>query len=210
MVRIAQLTLAALLALAAFQAVAADETTAGKVAATAEEAKPLGVGATIPDVAVKTVDGATAKLRDMVKEKPAVIVFFRGGWCPFCTKHLAALNKIEPDLVDLGVQILAISPDTTEEDKAIAEKHKVNYTLLSDEGLAASKQFGVVFQMDPETIEKYKGYKLDLSDTEWQVPVPTVLVVDKEGVIKFQHSEADYKMRLAPEEVLAAAKDSLK
>lgn len=45
-------------------------------------------------------------------EKPSIILFYRGGWCPYCNRQLAELKNIEQDLVDLGYQVLAISPES--------------------------------------------------------------------------------------------------
>jgi peroxiredoxin len=64
----------------------------------------LKVGDSIPDVTVRTVEDKEVSLRKLVSVKPAVLVFYRGGWCPFCNKHLRSLSTIEEDLTKEGVR----------------------------------------------------------------------------------------------------------
>jgi peroxiredoxin len=42
--------------------------------------QPLLIGAEIPDVILTRSDGLTCKLAELVKSKPSIIVFYRGGW----------------------------------------------------------------------------------------------------------------------------------
>src|SRR5216684_4807795 len=72
---------------------------------------PLKVGGSIPDVKLRTEEDKEVSLRKLVSEKPTVLIFYRGGWCPFCNRHLQSLVGIEKDLQDAGVQLLAISMD---------------------------------------------------------------------------------------------------
>jgi peroxiredoxin len=55
----------------------------------------LKVGDSIPDVTLGTIEGEGASLRKLLADKPAVLVFYRGGRCPFCNKHLQSLSAIE-------------------------------------------------------------------------------------------------------------------
>ena len=72
---------------------------------------PLKEGDSIPDVTLRTQADQEVSLRKLVARKPTVLVFYRGGWCPFCTRHLGDLAGIEPDLEKAGAQLLAISMD---------------------------------------------------------------------------------------------------
>ncbi|MCW8131487.1 MAG: AhpC/TSA family protein [Planctomycetota bacterium] len=179
------------------------------VAAKPEEAKGLQVGEAVPDVQVKTAKGEAVSLLTTVKAKPAVLIFYRGGWCPYCNRHLSALQKIEGDFAKLGYQILAVSPESVASIGKTGEKDALTYTLLSDESLAASKAFKLAFQVDDATKEKYKGYKIDLDGHRWILPVPAVYVTDKDGKIAYAHVNPDYKQRLDPEKIAEAARKAV-
>ena len=91
----------------------------------------LKVGDSIPDVTLRTVDNQEVKLRTLVAEKPSVLVFFRGGWCPFCNAQLSSQVGIEQELNKEGVQLIAIGMWTSRPNCAKTMQHdKVDYTLL--------------------------------------------------------------------------------
>ncbi|GIV40387.1 MAG: peroxiredoxin [Thermonema sp.] len=174
----------------------------------ADEVCPILVGETIPDVKVHTVEGNAVRLLDLVKEKPAVIIFYRGGWCPYCNRHLAELRKVEDALLKKGYQILAISPDSPASIKQTLEKQKLNYTLLSDSKLEAIHAFGLSFRLDPETLKKYATYGIDLVEAsggtnEDILPTPAAFVVDKKGVVRFAYVNPNYKERIKAETLMA-------
>lgn len=184
------------------------------LASSAAEAVPLTAGARVPSAIVQTVAGVDLDLATAVAGKPTLLVFYRGSWCPYCNRHLAALAEIEPELLRLGYQILAVSPDETPGLRAAAEKNHLNYRLLSDRGMHAAAAFGLAFRIDGPTVEKYRGYKIDLPPVPGEpaarwLPVPAVYVIGRDGVVKFVHADPDYKARLAPAEVLAAARAAL-
>ncbi len=174
-------------------------------------AEPLAVGAGIPDVAVLSVTGEPVKLRELVATKPAVLIFYRGGWCPYCMRHLAALAEVEDQIVAAGFQLLAISPDQPSKLAETPNRDKLHYTLLSDSSVEAARAFGITFQVPDETVSNYKNdYKIDLEAASGQthhlLPHPSVFIVDTVGKVRFAHVDPDYKKRLTPEQILAAIK----
>jgi peroxiredoxin len=185
---------------------------AGDIPSSAQDVRPLLIGSAVPDVTLKTADGTDFSLRAAAAKKPSILIFYRGGWCPYCNLHLGQLQTAEPELLKLGYQILAISPDRPEKVSEGAEK--VNYTLLSDASMTAAKAFGIAFRVDDATLDKYKGYGIDLEAASGQkhhlLPVPAVFVAGADGRIHFVYVNPDYKIRLAPEVLLAAAKAAIR
>lgn len=170
----------------------------------------LAVGQRVPDTVLKTEKGEPVKLRELIRKKPAVLIFYRGGWCPYCTLHLQALAGIEKDLLAAGYQLLAISTDQPSKLREKPDLQKLNYTLLSDSSMDAAKGFGIAFEVDAATREKYKQYGIDLEaasgQTHHMLPHPAVFFVDTKGVIRFAYVNQDYKVRLEPEKILEAAR----
>lgn len=185
------------------------------VPSSAMEVKPLMKGAKAPDVKLTSSDGKmTSSLKSILNGKPTVVIFFRGVWCPYCNKHLMELGQIEGDLMKMGYQMVAISPDKPDKTMMTGEKLKTHYRLFSDSKADAIKAFGVGFRVDDATFIKYRDeYKLNLE--EWSgmnhhvLPVPSVFIIDKKGMIQFSQHNADYKVRMNGAEVLAAAKRSM-
>lgn len=170
---------------------------------------PLNVGGVIPDAAVTMLDGTPVRLSELTTGKTTVLVFFRGGWCPYCTKHLAALKEVLPALEAVGVELVAISPDSVDGALAAAREHELRYTVVSDTGYEAIEAFGLAFRLDAATLETYAGYGIHLpvreTDGATVLPVPAVYVVDADGVVRYRHYDPDYTQRLDPQAVREAA-----
>jgi len=185
-----------------------------KVAASAEEICPLLVGQEIPMVQLKTRDGADFDLNSAVMQKPAVLIFYRGGWCPYCNLHLAELQKIESDLLKLDYQIIAISIDRFEKLAPTIEKQKLNYTLLADDRALATTAFGLAYKVSDADFQRLQGFGMDLEEASGQrhhiLPVPAAFLVGTDGIIKFSYINPNYKVRVKADVLLAAAKAELK
>lgn len=114
----------------------------------------------------------------------------------------------------MGYQILAISPDTPENLKPTVDRHSLGYQLLSDSELTAAKAFGIAFHLDEPMFERYKGFGIDLEaasgQDHHQLPVPAVFVCDDKGKVAFSYVNPDYRVRVDPSVILAAAKAELK
>lgn len=184
------------------------------VAASAEEICPIKVGARIPSVSVKTIEGEAVELTSAVAKKPTVLIFYRGGWCVYCNAQLQQLRTIEPTLRGLGYQLIAVSPDRSEKLRESLDKHSLGYTLLSDSKLTAAKQFGLVFRVADQTLQRYKTFNIDLEDASGELhhllPVPAVFIVGMDGTIRFSYVNPNYRVRLDPDILLMAAKTALK
>ncbi|MGF1668890.1 MAG: peroxiredoxin-like family protein [Balneolaceae bacterium] len=177
----------------------------------AMDIKPLLVGMQVPDVVLKDTNNKNVRLIDEVRKKPTAIIFYRGGWCPFCNEHLVELREIENELYDLGINIFAISPDSPQFLSETLADQEIGYHLLSDQKMECAQKFGVAFQLDSETVERYKANGLDLVKRSGYdhhlLPVPAVFLVDTDGVIQFQYVNPDFKVRISSEVLLAAAAD---
>lgn len=175
----------------------------------AEDIQPLPLGSTLPDVPVKTLGGQPTTALAAVSGKPAVLVFFRGGWCPYCNRQLAELRKVKDPLADLGYTLIAVSPDRPAALRDGLDKTPVDYSLLSDSRAALIQALGIAFRVDDVTLEKYKTYGIDLEAASGQshhlLPVPTVLILDEKGTIHYRYSNVDYKVRMDPDTLLRVA-----
>lgn len=182
----------------------------GAVAPSAEEAQPLKAGEAIPAVTVANASGDPVEIGSFHQDGPLVIVFFRGSWCPICTRHFQDLIKLHPEITSLGAKTIAISPDSADNTKDNAVKLKTPFPLLSDPDLVAAKAFGLAFEVDEETITKYRGFGIDLEKASGRdhhaLPVPAVFIVDQSGKILFAHSNPDYRKRLEAKTIVAELK----
>lgn len=169
---------------------------------------PIKNSEEIPSAMVWTSKGEQMDLKTIVGESRTILVFYRGGWCPYCTRHLSALGQVKNEIDSLGFKLIGITPDDFSNlDSSIVRSQESSYTLLSDKEANAMKAFGVNWLVDDKLFKKYKEkYSLDL---EWwsnsdhhMLPVPSVFIV-ADGKIRLQHVDPKYSQRLSPELLIA-------
>jgi len=171
--------------------------------------RALQVGARVPDLTLPDAVDHPVRLSDLWSRGPLVLIFYRGGWCPYCNLELRAWNEHLPSLKQMGAQLVAVSPQTPDNSLSTSQKNELAYKVLSDSGLRAAEAFGVDFELPPQLIELYGQVGNDLpvlnGNGRWVLPVPATYVIDRDGRVVFAHVEADYRERAEPSLVLDAA-----
>ncbi|HEY0749103.1 MAG TPA: peroxiredoxin-like family protein, partial [Steroidobacteraceae bacterium] len=174
-------------------------------------AKALQIGDSAPPFSVKRADGAPFVFSPDHLVKPQVLIFYRGGWCPYCNMQLADLHEVESRLRQSGFDVLFLSTDKPELLYTSLKDQNKNlpYTLLSDNELKAAEAFHIAFHVDAATYAKELQYGVNLEQTTGttlhELPVPSVFIIDKSGKIRFVYSNPDYTVRLKAHDLWVAA-----
>ncbi len=172
-----------------------------------ENGMGLPVGQKIDSVEIVDIDGEPYQIRQAWSEKTALIVFYRGGWCPYCNFQLRELAKKHEQLEAAGLQVVAISADTADKAATTLAQFDIPYPILSDPKLIAHEAFNVVLQVDDERLEWYKSKGLLLKDWSGQehnkVAVASAFMVDRQGRVLFSHAPTDYATRPSIDQLLS-------
>jgi len=170
-------------------------------------ASALKVGAQAPAFELPDATGKKVSLASVLKEGAAVLVWYRGGWCPYCNIQLHEYQKHLEAFKKAGGTLIAISPQSPDQSLSTAEKQGLAFTVLSDSGNAVARQFGVVYKLPKEVSEAFKG-KLDLEkyngDSSEELPLAVVYVVGRSGKIVYAFVDEDYRKRANIEEIVTA------
>lgn len=168
----------------------------------------ITTGETAPDFTLPAASGEPVILYKKLKEGPVVLSFYRGGWCPFCNLELRALQALLPEIRALGAGLIGISPETPDNSLTTAEKHQLEFEVLSDTGNIAARDYGLIFTVYEEMRPLYLKWGLDVpasnGDDSWELPVPATYVIDTNRVVRAAHTDKDYTKRMEPEQVMAA------
>ncbi|MDH4048891.1 MAG: peroxiredoxin family protein [Gammaproteobacteria bacterium] len=156
------------------------------------ELKP---GSPLPDFPAVDENGKAVNSRQL-RGAPAVILFVRGNWCPFCTRQVEDLTRHYKEIVALGAKLVFITPKPLQTTRRVAEFFNVEFDFWLDESLALSRRFGLV-QASAVPQDHRKEYG---EDTVW----PASLVVDAAGVIRYTHLSKFIFDRPQPGRLLAA------
>lgn len=183
----------------------------GRAAASQDEVVPgLRVGDVAPGASVLDARGHTVDLASMYADGPVVVTFYRGGWCPFCTRALARWQAKLPELTAAGGNFVALTPERPDAAAATAAKTRATYAVFTDPAHEAAKAFKVHFTVDDATRKAYAGYGIDLAKNNgsgtWELPAPATFVIDRAGVVRWAFADWDYTKRADPDDVIAAVR----
>ena len=152
------------------------------------EASAKKVGDRAPSVSLPDAKGELVSIDGLLEKGPVVAIFYRGGWCPYCNLELRAWQTHLSELADLGVTLIAISPQTPDNSLSTAEKNELAYPVLSDSELSAAKGFGIAFTLPPELVDLYMSAGNNLPELngngQWMLPIPATFVIDQHQIIR--------------------------
>lgn len=176
-----------------------------QIPALPEQVSPLLIGEQVPEAELKSAANMTHQLSEILAEKPSILLFYRGGWCPYCNAHLSEIQEAEREIIELGYQIVAISPDAPENLKITEDDKSIRYQLYSDADGQLIKAMGIAFKAP----EQYAGMLSEKSGGQNKgiLPVPSVFVVSPSGKIQFEYINPDYSTRLSGKLLLAILKN---
>lgn len=183
------------------------------LAPSAESAHALEVGAVAPDFTASRVDETKYVFSAKRLTSPVVLIFYRGGWCPYCNAQLADMHTVEPKLRAAGFETLFVSTDRPQilysSLKAPTQPLATSYTLLSDPELHAAQAFHIAFHLDDRLYAEELKWGVDLEKTTGTkahaLPVPSVFIIDQTGIIRFVYSNPDFRVRLSAADLWKAA-----
>jgi peroxiredoxin len=171
----------------------------------------LKEGAQSPDFTLPDARGTAVKFSHLLTHGPVVVTFYRGQWCPYCHLALRAYQQALPHMQARGATLVAISPQTPDHSRALAEKLELTFALLSDRGNQVARQFGLVFTIDEAVRRAHKQVRADLpafnGDNSWELPMAGTFLVDPSGTARLAFVHPDFTRRLDPSVVIARLKE---
>jgi peroxiredoxin len=168
------------------------------------------VGTRIAEATLYDQAGNPVQLSSLYASGPIIVTFYRGNWCPYCNTALASWQDRIDEVNALGATFVALTPEKPSETVTTIDKNDLTYRVLSDANREAANAFDVNFALAGSTVKKYKGYGIDLAqsnaDAQWELPHPGTFIVDQTGVVRYAHVEENYRDagRATPSEVIAA------
>ncbi len=150
----------------------------------------LAPGQTAPDGALLDLDGNSATLSEVIAGRNTLLVFYRGGWCPYCNFQIRELHNSTKQFSEAGITPVAISVDTVDQARKTRATYALAFPVLADPDRNVHRQFNVLAD----------GGK------RGQIAVPSVFVINKAGQIVWSHADKDYSRRPTSEQLLGVVK----
>jgi len=189
-----------------FGRIIADQATVD-YAARAPKVGDRAPGFTLPDQL-----GRPVSLAGELEHGPVVLIFYRGEWCPYCNMMLRTYGLRAADFSERGARLVAVSPQTPNNSLTMAEKHSLEFSVLSDEGGEVIGTYGLKYDVEGQSRELLEDAGNDVGKFNgkggWILPAPAVFVIDRDGIVRFVGVNGDYTERVEPDDALGAL-DSL-
>lgn len=167
----------------------------------------LQVGDKAPNFTLSNAKGDDVTLYNELKKGPVILMWYRGGWCPYCNLTLKAMQDMLPLYQAGGAQLLALTPEAQDKSMSTKEKNDLEFEVLSDLDNSIAKDYGVVFQLTDE-VKAYYQDGFGLSDyngnDKGELPLAATYVIGTNGKITYAFLDADYRNRAEPIAVLDA------
>jgi len=171
-------------------------------------------GSRLPDGKLLDIGGQPTTLAQNLGGKPAVIVFYRGAWCPYCNIALRTYQaQLVPALAERGISLVAISPQAPDGSLSTKESKELTFTVLSDPGNQIAAKLGILTAPSDQVTAAQLQLGLDLTqvnaDGTTGLPMPTVVITDADGVIRWIDAHLDYTTRTETDQVLQAVTETI-
>ncbi len=167
----------------------------------------LSAGDNVPAFTTNTHEGESISMEALQRQGPLMVIFYRGGWCPYCNLQIRQLSQAYPQFEQRGVMPVLISVDKADGAALAQRTYEIPFPVLSDSSLAAHEAFEVVLDLDMATTLAYKGFGIDLEDwsgrDDGKIAVSSAFLVDNDGAVKWAHVDTDYKTRPSVSQLLS-------
>ena len=171
-----------------------------------EKPEGLFLNSKAPDFKLKDQSGIEVSLKELRKKGQTVVIFYRGNWCPYCSRQLKNLNDSLALIIAKGAQLVAITPEASAGIDSTITKTGAVFPILYDEGSKMAAAYQVSYKVDDRTVSRYKMTGIDLLKNNGQkqvvLPVPAVYIINTEGTVTYRYFDENYKKRVSVAEIL--------
>lgn len=178
---------------------------------TADRAVFVKAGDIIEPFALPEVHGGTIELDRLLAAGPVVLLFFRYEGCPACNIALRYYQtELYPALTELGATLVALSPQVPDRLAAINNRFGFAFPVVSDTGNGLARRLGIAFTASPASQAHARAHGSDLGEVlgtgQWELPMPTMIVIGQDRVVRFADVHPDWLVRTEAEAVIEAVR----
>jgi peroxiredoxin len=177
----------------------------------------VGAGATVPQLGeamppflLPDEAGHLVALDRLIGGGPLVVAFRRGHWCPYCQLATDALARVEPLIRAEGGGVVVITPEREVFTARLKHRSHAGFPILSDMDNGYALSVGLAISVGEEMRDLMSKRGRDLATYQgndaWLLPIPATFVLDRDGIVRWRHVDADYRRRAAVEDLLAAVR----
>jgi len=186
----------------------ADDAAASKRVGVLAPGTGIPVGQSAPNARGVDLKGDSIALASIYEKQPVLLVFYREGWCPYCNREIHALSMAYPEFEKRGVTPVAMSVDLPEAASISQATYTIPFPVLSDTSAESLLSFHVVNPVDAKQLERAKlpgvNVEQNSAQSHHEIAIPALFLIDRTGVVRWAHSDPEFKVRPSTAQILAA------
>lgn len=170
----------------------------------------LQVGDTALNFTLQNALGKKVTLYDELKNGVVILMWYRGGWCPYCNVALHYMQQALPEFNKYGATLLAITPELPNNSISTKEKNELQFEVLSDIDNAVARQYKVVFKLTEDVKKNYEnsfGLSNYNGNNKGELPLAATYIIGQDKIIKYAFLNANHRNRAEPQDLLDVLKN---
>jgi|GEM_PF-1887356 len=160
---------------------------------------PFAVGDVLPAMEWQDANGVHHTFESLSGGKTLIVVFYRGEWCPYCSRYLSAWTDLATLIDEKDAVLVALSPEVPEKQKAMIDKTESPFLFVSDPNSVLARSWGISKPVSGKLVERLAT---DQETDAPELPVPMTVVIGPDRVVRYLHFDPDYQKRPDPMEVV--------
>lgn len=180
---------------------------------TMSEGLGVAAGGSAPDATLVSVEGEEITLSELWAEQNLLLIFYRGGWCPFCNAQTRDMTLKYSQFQDRSVLPVMISVDKPDGAAIMTAAYEVPFPIMSDSDLDAHQAYNVVLEISDTQYQNMLSRGTDLEaysgQTHHRIAVPSSFLIAQGGQLVWSHVDTDHRTRPSSDQLLQVIDDNL-
>ncbi|MFZ1704312.1 MAG: peroxiredoxin-like family protein [Saprospiraceae bacterium] len=167
--------------------------------------KALQVGDIATNFTLPNASGSNVTLYDELKKGSVILMWYRGGWCPYCNLTLHYMQEALPEFKKYKANLLAVSPEVPDSSMTTKEKNELEFEVLSDVDNKVASQYKILFSLTDEVAQIYEnsfGLSKYNGNSKGELPLAATYIIGQDKVIKYAFLDPDYRNRAEPQDLI--------
>ncbi len=174
---------------------------------TLSEGLGIEAGSQAPDATLNSIEDVPVTLSELWADQNVLLIFYRGGWCPYCNAQIRDISVKYSMFEDRSVIPLLVSVDEPDASALLTAAYEVPFQVMSDSDLDAHEAYNVVLRVAQEDYEARLARGTDMEAFSGQdhhsMAVPSSFLIQQGGQLLWSHVDVDYRTRPSATQLLS-------
>jgi peroxiredoxin len=162
--------------------------------------KGLQAGDKAPEFSGYDQAGARVNSSKVLESGPIVLFFYQGKWSQIDSKCLNNMQDSLNILTGMGVNVVAVTPESIENVEQTVKLHNLTFTVIYDCQEQIMKDYGLYYNVSKEFSDRIlKQYSIDIARNNERaaahLPVPATYIINRQGIVVAVSFNPDYNTR---------------